>query len=51
MIQNIKSVKFLSDKYKVTVVEKTKESADVCIALLADGCRVRQLYCTVFALL
>ena len=37
MIQNIKNVKFLSDKYKVTVVEKTKESADVRIALLADG--------------
>lgn len=37
MIQNIKNVKFLSDKYKVTAIGKTKERADVCVALLADG--------------
>lgn len=37
MIRNKANVKFMSDKYKVSVVEKGKRNIDVCIALLADG--------------
>lgn len=37
MIETNDKVRFLSDKYKVTVSDGERHSADVCVALLADG--------------
>lgn len=37
MIETNDKVRFLSDKYKATVLDGERRNADVCVALLADG--------------